>query len=441
MNVLKSAALAAAALFALAHAPGSGRSQPGQAPAPAGPLTLERAIGMAVARDERPRIAGHQLASAEAQVDRARAFFFPDLEARGGYTFRGDPGMFQDRHVYNGSVAANLTLFDGRGFPLYRAAALARSAAELDRAEARRQVAFEAGGAYLSTLGLQAVVEAAQHRVEFAAQTLADARGRASAQLASSNDVSRAELELSTAQLELRRAQGDLASGMLNLGWLLGARVRGKLGSPDALLATAASTRTDRRPPIGQAQTRRLDVRSGRLRAGAARERAKEPLWRWVPALGAIGQADASSVEDMTGQTIDWFVGLSAVWTLWDGGERGADRDDLVAQTRVAELEVERQTRTVALEVESALVALATARDTATFAVSAVTAARKNVEEARALYRQGLVRALDVADATAGLFDAEVALARERFGLGLALLNLRSALGLGPLDSGEQEAR
>ena len=125
------------------------------------------------------------------------------------------------------------------------------------------------------------------------------------------------------------------------------------------------------------------------------------------------------------------------MWTLWDGGERAADRDDLVAQTRVAELEVARQTRSVALEVESALVALATARDTATVATSAVTAARKNVEEARALYKQGLVRALDVADATAGLFDAEVALARERFGLGLALLNLRSALGLGPLDSGQ----
>jgi outer membrane protein TolC len=439
MNVLKSAVVATAVL--LSHAPRSADTQP----APGGQLTLERAIDMAVARDERPRIAGQQLASSEAQVDRARAFFFPDLEARGGYTFRGDPGMLQDRHVYSGSVAANLTLFDGRGFPLYRAAALARAAAELDRDEARRQVAFEAGGAYLTTLGLQAVVEAAQHRVAFASETLADARGRASAQLASSNDVSRAELELSTAQLELRRAEGDLASGMLNLGWLLGAKLRGRLVSPDALLAAAASTRTER-PAIGRAQARRLDIRSGRLRAGAARERAKEPLWRWVPSLSAIGQADATSEAGMsgqgtTGQTIDWFVGLSAVWTLWDGGERAADRDDLVAQTRVAELEVARQSRSVALEVESALVALATSRDTATVATTAVTAARKNVEEARALYKQGLVRALDVADATAGLFDAEVALARERFGLGLALLNLRSALGLGPLESGQREAR
>jgi outer membrane protein TolC len=434
MNRFLSAALALA-VASLPFVPRPGTA----APAEVRELTLERAIAMALTRDERPRIASQQLASSEAQVDRARAFFFPDLSLQGGYSFRGDPGMFQDRHLYTGSAAATLTLFDGRGFPLLRAAKLARSAAELDRAETRRQVAFEAAGAYLTTLGLQAVVEAAQNRVAFAREQLADARGRASAQLASSNDVSRATLELSTAELALRRARGDLASGMLNLGWLLGAELRGPLRSPDALLAEAARAPVARDGAIGQAQARRLDVRSGRLRVGAARERAKEPLWRWVPALSAIGQADASSSENMTGpdaangQTIDWFVGLSAVWTLWDGGERSADRDDLVAQAEVAELESARQTRGVALEVRNALVALDTSRGTVDAASSAVTAARKNVEEARALYRQGLARALDVADATAGLFEAEVALAQERYGLGVALLNLRSALGHEPL--------
>ena len=98
--------------------------------------------------------------------------------------------------------------------------------------------------------------------------------------------------------------------------------------------------------------------------------------------------------------------------------------------------------RSVALEVETADSALSSARDTATAAEAAVTAARKNVEETRTLYRQGLSRALEVADATAGLFDAEVALARERYGLGIALLDLRAALGSDPLERGERaEAR
>ncbi|HTE53723.1 MAG TPA: TolC family protein [Kofleriaceae bacterium] len=413
-------------------------ARPSTAPA-ASPFTLARAIQMALRRDERPRIAERQLASFEAQVDRARAFFFPDVALSGQYNFRGDPGMFQERHVLTGSVTASLVLFDGRGIPLYRAASLARSAAALDRDESVRQVAFEAAGAYLTTLGLQAVVEAAQHRVAFARATLADARGRVSAQLASSNDVTRADVELGTAVRELRRAQGDLDSGMLNLGWLIGAELRAPLASPDDLLAEAARPGA-RRLAVSEAQARRLDVRSGRIRVEAARQRALEPLWRWTPALGLIGQGSTSSVEDQTGRQTDWFLGVTAAWTLWDGGERGADRDDLVAQAEAAALQSDRQTRQVALEVQTATSALSSARETATVAESAVIAARKNVEETRTLYRQGLARALEVADATASLFDAEVALARERYGLGLALLDLRAALGVDPLERGERGA-
>jgi outer membrane protein TolC len=435
-----------AAAPALAQPSPSG-PRPSSAPAPASPpaaaagpgLTLQRAIDMALRRDERPRIAAQQLASSEAQKDRARAFFFPDVALSGQYTFRGDPGDFQERHALSGSVTANLVLFDGRGIPLYRAASLARSAAALERDEVRRQVAFEAAGAFLSTLGLQAVVEAAEHRVEFARETLNDARGRVSAQLASSNDVTRAELEMGTAERELRRARGDLDAGLLNLGWLVGAELRGRLVSPDELLAAAARTGA-RSGAVAEAQARRLDVKSSRIRVEAARQRALEPLWRWTPAVGLIGQGSTSSIEDQSGRATDWFVGVTAAWTLWDGGERGADRDDLVAQAEVAALQSDRQVRSVALEVETSDSALSSARDTATAAETAVTAARKNVEETRTLYRQGLARALEVADATAGLFDAEVALARERYGLGIALLDLRAALGTDPLERAERGA-
>lgn len=431
-----------AASPALAQPPPAGprpsSAQETPRPPAAGPgLTLERAIDMALRRDERPRIAAQQLASSEAQKDRARAFFFPDVALSGQYIFRGDPGAFQERHAASATVSANLVLFDGRGIPLYRAASLARSAAALERDETRRQVAFEAAGAFLSTLGLQAVVEAAEHRVEFARETMNDARGRVSAQLASSNDVTRAELELGTAERELRRARGDLDAGLLNLGWLVGAELRGRLVSPDELLAAAARS-GPAAGAVAEAQTRRLDVRSSRIRARAAHERALEPLWRWTPAVGLIGQGTTSSIEDQSGRATDWFVGVTAAWTLWDGGERGADRDDLMAQAEVAALESDRQARSVALEVESAGSALSSARATATAAEAAVTAARKNVEETRTLYRQGLARALEVADATAGLFDAEVALARERYGLGIALLDLRAALGVDPLERGAE---
>jgi len=59
--------------------------------------------------------------------------------------------------------------------------------------------------------------------------------------------------------------------------------------------------------------------------------------------------------------------------------------------------------------------------------------ARRNAEETGILYRQGLSTALAVADASLSLFQAEVDLARARYTLGVALLDLRSAVGLDPL--------
>jgi outer membrane protein TolC len=65
--------------------------------------------------------------------------------------------------------------------------------------------------------------------------------------------------------------------------------------------------------------------------------------------------------------------------------------------------------------------------------------ARKNGGETAELYRQGLTTAFTVADASAQLFDAEVALVRARYSMALALLALRRAYGLDPF--GREPAR
>jgi outer membrane protein TolC len=65
--------------------------------------------------------------------------------------------------------------------------------------------------------------------------------------------------------------------------------------------------------------------------------------------------------------------------------------------------------------------------------------ARKNAEETAILYRQGLSTALAVSDAALRLFEAEVSLARTRYSLGVALLDLRAAVGLDPLGKEPQQ--
>src|SRR5687767_3927435 len=55
---------------------------------PAAAFTLEDAIRSALERNERVQIAQNRQYAASARVDRARAFFFPELTASANYTRR-----------------------------------------------------------------------------------------------------------------------------------------------------------------------------------------------------------------------------------------------------------------------------------------------------------------------------------------------------------------
>jgi outer membrane protein TolC len=405
-------------------------------------LTLEEAIELSLARNEQAAIADAQVEAARARVERARAFFFPDFTITGNYTRRayetirtiGDEDVtIQSFNAMSGTATLSQTVFDARAFPVYRQVRLLRDSTRLSSAEDKRLLSFEAADAFLSTLSLEQVVTAAERRRKFAQTNLDDARARFEAGLVSSNDVTRAELELATAEREAARARGDVDAGYLQLGNVLNTEVRGPLQVPEQLLETAANATPPGDGGVEQAKTRRLDVAATARIAAAQRAFADEPSRRIIPALGLNGQLRTTNEAGLSGRQNDGFLSLNLSWPLFDGGDREADRAERLALYRAAELELTQLQRRVELQVKSAGVAVTSEQASLKQAIVAVRAARKNAEETSELYRQGLASALEVADASVRLFEAEVAEARARFELALAFLDLRAASGLDPL--------
>jgi outer membrane protein TolC len=99
----------------------------------------------------------------------------------------------------------------------------------------------------------------------------------------------------------------------------------------------------------------------------------------------------------------------------------------------IADLEARALARQVDLDVQQAEVTLEESQAALRASTAAAEAARKNAAETTELYRQGLSRVLEVADASVRLFEAEVAQASDRLGLGRAFLDWRTALGLDAL--------
>jgi outer membrane protein len=391
------------------------------------PLTLERAVTLAVERNERAAIADTTVEAAEARVSRARTAFFPRVDIAGSW--RNDYADETDRQL---STSALLTqpLFDARVFPLFRQARFARDAARFGAVESKRILGYDAAAVFLTTLSYEQVLLAAERRRDFAQTNLDDVRARFEAGLVSSNDVTRAELELATAVRGVAQAAGNVQASRVDLETLLKAEVNGPLAPPTALLdAAATAPSTD----IAAAQLRRSDIAAERAGVEALRAFADEPRARFFPTVAFNAQTRNINDGAITNRNNEGFFAFTFAWPVLDAGLRRADRAERSALVRGAELELEASLRDVERQMRSSAVQLTTEQAALREATAAVRAARKNSEETSILYREGLASALELADATQRLFEAEVAEATATYRMALAYLALREASGVAPM--------
>ena len=407
-------------------------------------ISLENAIQMALTRNERAIQATERIATAEAKVMRARASFLPTLNVTGNYTRRpfevnriigNQIFIVQSYNALSGAARFSMSLFNSSNIPTLRQANLDRISEENTSADSRRKLTFEVSNAFIATLGIEQVLEASKHRLDYAKQALEAARARYAAGLVSVNDVTRAELEYASAEMGMTQVNGQRETTWLQLGYLLddAAILQKKLLPPEFLFKAAAETSMTVEQLIDQAQNRRLDLKSLRWHAKAQHALVLDPSLRYLPSLTFTGQYTYTNEAGLTGKNTNWNVGLSMSWSVFDGLTRNADYQERTANAYMSDLEVKSSERKVELDVRGAFVTLNNARASLKLASVAYEVAKRNAAETAELYRQGLAQALQVADANVRLFEAEVGFVQARYNLGIAYLNLESALGLDPI--------
>jgi outer membrane protein TolC len=405
--------------------------------APAGaqePLRMEDAIRLALTNNERAQKAPLRLETAEGQVDRARTAFFPSLTGSGSGTFLATPDRSGRSATTSGTVTLSQPLLTPSAFPLYAQSKHQRESERWGANQDRRVLAFDTARAFLQVLTSERVVEAAGKRLERAKATLQNAEARAQAQLASTNDATRAQVDLSASLREVATAQGSLAKANTQLSFLIGKRLEGALAAPDRTTQGAESFENAAQSQVQAAIDRRPDVKSAQERTMALNLSAQEPLYRLVPSVSAQAQLKVLPDPLATEKATDETVSVVLTWAIFDQGTRYADRRTRLAQAESQKLDEKALRRSVATDVELAIIALRTAREAYRIAGDAVAAAQKLTEEEEILYRQGLARAIEVTDANSKRFDAEVSRASAKLSMEQAYLELRFALGLAPID-------
>jgi len=210
-------------------------------PVIAGDLSLEQAVQLALERNEKALAAEEQIHAAAGRLSRARAYFFPAVSLNGTYTRRpyeverdlnGQSITIQSLNAISGYASLNWILFDPAVIPSYRQAQFAQRGQRYSSADVRRRLSFEVAAAYLTTLTMDQVLEAAGRRLEYAGKTLDAARARYRRGLVSVNDVTRAELEYATAEMGSAQAKGEVQTAYLQLGFLLDTVIDGQINLP-----------------------------------------------------------------------------------------------------------------------------------------------------------------------------------------------------------------
>ncbi len=398
------------------------------------PLRLEDAIRLAMTNNERARKIPLRIETAEGQLERARTAFFPSLTAGGSGSLQDTADRNGRQLTTNGTLTLAQPLLNPSAFPQYAQSRHQLESEKWGAAQDRRVLGFDTARTFLQVLTAERVFEAAKRSAERAQGNLDDTQARVDAQLASTNDATRARIALATAQRSVAQAQGNVSKAYLQLGFLVGQRVQGPLAAPDRTTSSAERFGSTPAQALDAARDRRPDLRSAHERTEALRASAREPLYRLIPSLGAQAQLRVIPDPAATERLTSGNVSLNLTWQIFDAGARYADRKTRLAQADSQALDEQLLRRSVETDTRIAVAGLRAARDTYTIANDALAQAQLNVEETEILYRQGLARAIELTDANASRFDAEVTRATAKLQMEQAYLDLRFALGLDAVD-------
>jgi outer membrane protein TolC len=404
-------------------------------------LTLQDALARAGDASHRLAEATARQAGAEAAIRVREAAEQPTLTASGGYTRTNhveEFGVVQptgDIRVIYPDIPDNFVsrlsfqwpiYTGGRTDALQRAAEAEARAAAADVAVARADLRLEVIRAYWALATATESVRVLAEAVDRADAHLRDVRSRFDSGLIPPNEVSSAEAQRSRHQLQLIEAR-NLRSGVLEeLRRLTGITAEIEVVDPLALAPVQA---VDAQTPGLRAERQAL---IDRIAAADERRRAVEAGRK--PTIAVTGAVDYANPNPRIFPRADdwresWEIGVTANWTLWDGGRVAAETSEAAAAAAATRARLAEVDSLIALDVRQRLLDADSARASLIAAADAVRSAAEARRVVAERFNVGVATSTEVLDAQVALLQAELDRTRALANIRLADARLDRALG------------
>jgi outer membrane protein len=471
--------------------PWSAEPAPGRSASPAEPMTLslEEAVGMALAQSRDIRDARLALEQADERVSEAWGSVYPRVDFSGSYTRNIAPAVsflpasifdptapegqfikvqFGADNAWNTALVLDQPLFQAQAFIGVGAAGRYKALQEEVLRGRTQGVVTRVRVAYYDLLLAQEERRLIQNSVGRVRQSLEETEAMNRAGVASDYDVLRLQVELANLAPNLRRTDNALRQARrqlameLNLEDMESLEVRGNLASMDLedLEANEPANREvltlggaddllgrSQEEVVAGAILARSDLRQLELTEDLRTAELRVQQVEYLPKVSLFGSyqvnaqqngAPAFFGDSMTRATSKW-VGISVSVPVFTGFQRGARVDQGKAalsqvqnQSALARLQAEGQVKSVLEQAEEAL-------ERARGQRLAVSQAGRGFEIASAQYREGLSSQLELTDAEVALRQSEYNYAQAVYDYLVFKARLDEAVGRVPM--AEQRAR
>ncbi|MDZ7842039.1 MAG: efflux transporter outer membrane subunit [Gammaproteobacteria bacterium] len=306
--------------------------------------------------------------------------------------------------------------------------------------EARRLSVSEIATTYVALRSAERRLALTERSLELQEQTLSLVRSRVDSGLAPALDRVRAQAQVSSLQAGL----GPLRTEVDRFRNALAILLAEPPGTVDALLADGAgdipASSSGRSVGVpADLVRRRPDIRAAEMQLAVATAEIGIAAAELYPRLTLPGNISVGWTGIGEGSVVTSILAsLSALFELplYDGGRRQADVT--AAEERLIQATLTyRQTLLQALQdVESALAGYQGSRQRRAALADAVENNRLAYEQSRELYRQGFVNFIDVLDSQRTWNDSLQELANAERDVSLEIINLYTALGATPRNTG-----
>jgi outer membrane protein len=410
-------------------------------------LTLKEALAIAAKHSPALREARAQTTVADARTTQSRSLLLPQITGTASYARVHGAGTGQlgagaasstagltgaPRGTYNRfSIGAAVTqvLWDYGAIETLRASGLSFDAQRATERATALQTQLDVRTRFFEARAARALIHVQEEQLENQRLNQTEVQQFVQVGVRPEIDLLQAQTDFANARVQLLTAQNNYAIAKAALRQSIGLQSAQNFEVASDTLETMEQESRGLSLLVDDALKHRPEILSIERSRAAARASLDAARADYLPTLAANGGI-AEVGRELGDLSLNWNLGVSLSWQLFQGGLTSGQVDEARALALVQDTQLDAVRLQVQYDVEQAKSTIENTQASLSAAEDALRLARSQFEQAQARYREGISTIIELRDAQFAVTSASSQLVQAQLNLYRARAQLMAALGL-----------